>query len=150
MKQCICSYYLVSTFRVVFEGRWSLFLNFLICFCRWSPLAHSLLDITNLVIVSLYGLCIVQQVKWNANKLNTKISLFTTSDLIKPIIAFPIASSFSGKIYCYSSWQQFIHIFLFPIHCRIKNVRSPIICNPDIWIYSIARFTKTFDVFSNS
>ena len=90
-------------------------------FCRWLPLAHSLLDITNLVIVSLYGQCIVQQVKWNANKLNTKISSFTTSDIIKPI-AFLLESSFSGKIYCYSSGQQFIYIFIFPIHCKIKNV----------------------------
>ena len=71
--------------------------------------------------MSLYGQCIVQQVKWNANKLNTKISPFTTSDLIKPI-AFLLESSFSGKIYCYSSGQKFIYIFLFPIHCRMKNV----------------------------
>ena len=71
--------------------------------------------------MSLYGQCIVQQVKWNANKLNTKISSFTTSDLIKPI-AFLLESSFSGKIYCCSSGQQLIYIFLFPIHCRMKNV----------------------------
>ena len=78
--------------------------------------------------MSLYGQCIVQQVKWNANKLNTKISSFTTSDLIKPI-AFLLESSFSGKIYCYSSGQQLIYIFLSPIHCRIKNV----ICNINIF-----------------